>query len=73
MDDPPHDKHGNLIMFSLSLPDDISDLDKNVLKYYSKSKYKAVYRFRKHLMKAGDFTVKKIDFIENDKPFCCGI
>jgi len=69
MDNPPFDKHGNLIIYSVSLPGDTSDLDKNILKFYSSSEFKTAWRFEEDKKNKGDFTVKEKSFIKNDDHF----
>lgn len=69
MDDPPYDKYGNLIMQSVSLPEIVSDVDKNILKYYNNSQYKAVWKFDEDKKNPGDFKVRKLEFLENDDKF----
>lgn len=68
-DHPPHDKHGNLIIASISAPGDISDLDKNILKYYKNSKYETVWIFEEDKVKKGDFKLREVDFMKNDDKF----
>ena len=68
-DDPPHDKHGNLIIYSISVPGETSDLDKNILKYYSSSAYKTAWRFEEDEKNKGNFTVRETSFIKNDDHF----
>jgi hypothetical protein len=40
-DDPPHDRKGNLIIYSLSV------FDENIQKFYKDTKYRAIYRIDK--------------------------
>jgi len=57
-DDPPYDRHGNLIMYSGG---DI--LDRNIQKFYKDTQYKGIYRIYKN---EKEYTAEKLDFLEDD-------
>jgi hypothetical protein len=65
-DDPPHDKHGNLIAYSLDFPQVDVFLDDNLRKYYKGSKYETVWIFHQN---EHDFQAEEIGFLENDGRF----
>ena len=60
-DDPPHDKHGNLIIYSLG-----EILDRNIQKFYNGSKYSKIIKINKN---DNDFSLSEVPFLENDDSY----
>jgi hypothetical protein len=61
-DDPPFDRHGNLIIYSLGRSDE------NLLKYYSEKDFKGAWRILVSSDIAGKrrYSLTKLDFMEDD-------
>ncbi len=57
-DDPPHDKYGNLIIYSFG-----EQLDKNIQKFYKGSKYDKIVKVNKN---ENNFSIIEIPFLEDD-------
>jgi len=57
-DNPPHDKYGNLIIYSLG-----ELLDSNIQKFYKDSKYDKIVKVNKN---ANNFSIMEIPFLEDD-------
>ena len=61
-DDPPFDKHGNLIIYALGKSDE------NVLKFYSEKDFKEVWRIDivSEINQKRTYKATKLDFLEDD-------
>ncbi|HRZ78928.1 MAG TPA: hypothetical protein P5044_02870 [bacterium] len=57
-DDPPHDKNGNLIIYSGG---DV--LDRNIQKFYKDTKYSDIYRIHKN---DKGYSLEKLGFLDDD-------
>ena len=62
-DNPPFDKHGNLIIYSLGRADE------NIMKYYTKDDFKGVWKINvasEDMEQRRTFSAEKLDFVEDD-------
>lgn len=56
-DDPPYDRFGNLIMYSMG------EVDENIQKFYKDTKYRSIWRISES---KGDYLLESLDFLEDD-------
>jgi len=56
-DDPPHDRFGNLIMYSMG------EVDENIQKFYKDSKYSSIWKISEN---NDGYSVEKLHFLEDD-------
>ncbi|HQM85967.1 MAG TPA: hypothetical protein PLD55_14910 [bacterium] len=56
-DEPPHDRFGNLIMYSMG------EVDENIQKFYKDSRYSSIWRISE---KDDEYLLQELDFLEDN-------